>query len=263
MLRITGKNIRITPAIKSYIERKFNRVIPYLNNFIDAHIFLKVTKKQHEAEVLINADHKQFVYSVKTNDLYSSIDKLIDKTDRQLAKYKEKITHHHYKNKNHKKGMKNTSRSKTRLNTMPILKPMTIKEAILRLDIEKDNHLLFTMINANKPMVNDNDLKRALLFKSKEGFFHLIVHTHSFFRSIFGRKKTHLMEYIYINSNNTPQIIKRHRLVLPHYTYAEAVASVASVTEHYLVYYNTELNLMCFIYQKGKRKENHFSLELQ
>ncbi len=52
-------------------------------------------KLQHKAEARVNVSGGTLFADAVESDMYAAIDGLIDKLDRQIKKYKEKLTDHH------------------------------------------------------------------------------------------------------------------------------------------------------------------------
>ena len=92
---ITGRHIEITDALQLHIENKFARLKKYSENITNVHFILTVEKKRMKAEVIVNVNHGNLFAVDEQEDMYMAIDKLTDKLDSQLKKYKEKLTDHH------------------------------------------------------------------------------------------------------------------------------------------------------------------------
>ncbi len=94
-LNLTGHHIEITPPLRAYVNTKMDRIQRHFDNVVDAHCVLSVEKLRHRAEATINlGGGRIFADSVEEN-MYAAIDTLVDKLDRQVKKYKEKLTDHH------------------------------------------------------------------------------------------------------------------------------------------------------------------------
>ncbi len=92
---VIGRHLEATEALKQYATDRFHRVEKYLPRNSNATITLSVVKKVHHiAEVMIKADGVLIQASEETEEMYSSIDLLVDKIERRVRKYKEKITDH-------------------------------------------------------------------------------------------------------------------------------------------------------------------------
>ena len=94
-ISITGHHIEITPAIRSYIDDKLQRIQRHFENATDIHFILTVEKLEHKAEANLNVSGNTLHAHAVDQDMYAAIDALADKLDRQVRKHKEKITDHH------------------------------------------------------------------------------------------------------------------------------------------------------------------------
>jgi putative sigma-54 modulation protein len=95
-LSITTKNFKLTPAIKSYVERALE---PLKNHFhplpTPVHVTLIVDKVQQIAKAHIHLPrHKDIEASHTSKDMYTSIDLLAKNLDEQALKHKEEMKKH-------------------------------------------------------------------------------------------------------------------------------------------------------------------------
>lgn len=91
---IRGDKIDVTEAIDSYIKEKLSRLDKYLddNDEVEAKAVISTKGKDQKVEVTIWSG-KYNIRAEETNeDLYSAMDLVIDKLERQFKKYKGKIT---------------------------------------------------------------------------------------------------------------------------------------------------------------------------
>ena len=90
---IRGKNVDVTPAIKSYIEEKIGRLDKYLESPSDvsASIVVKVRGKEQIIEVTIPVNKIILRGEESHDDLYAAIDLVSDKIERQIRKNKTKL----------------------------------------------------------------------------------------------------------------------------------------------------------------------------
>ncbi|MBI5183668.1 MAG: ribosome-associated translation inhibitor RaiA, partial [Nitrospinae bacterium] len=88
---VTGRRIEITDALRNHAEEKVLRLKRYQDRSIDAHIVLSVEKYRHTAEVTINFDGTIIHGKEETEDMYSSIDRAVDKIERQMKSHKKRI----------------------------------------------------------------------------------------------------------------------------------------------------------------------------
>jgi len=94
-LNITGRHLDVTPAMKSYIEAKFEKLARHFEHITNVHVVLTVEKERQKAEATVHVNRGDLFANEEHDDMYSAIDRLIDKLDRQLKKHKEKLTDHH------------------------------------------------------------------------------------------------------------------------------------------------------------------------
>ena len=92
-LNIRGSKVAITEAMKSQIEEKLSRIDKYFENpeSITAHVNIKVDKLSQIIEVTIPT--KKFTLRAEESheDLYSAIDLVVDKLERQIRKNKTRL----------------------------------------------------------------------------------------------------------------------------------------------------------------------------
>jgi putative sigma-54 modulation protein len=92
---VNGRHLEITPALRSYAEEKIGKFDKYLSNITEAVATLSVEKYRHKAEVLLKVNGVMIQAESITGEVYSAIDEVVDKLEKQVVKYKEK--HHDYR----------------------------------------------------------------------------------------------------------------------------------------------------------------------
>jgi len=93
-INLSGHHVDLTPAIKSYINSKLDRLEKHHDRITSTNVILSVDKLRQKAEASIHVSGKDFFADSESENLYAAIDLLTDKLDRQLIKYKEKIRNH-------------------------------------------------------------------------------------------------------------------------------------------------------------------------
>ena len=94
-LTLTGHHIDITPALRSYVEKKLERIVRHFDQVIDVHCVLTVEKLRHQAEATLAVSGGKLHADATDEDMYAAIDALTDKLERLVKKHKEKMTDHH------------------------------------------------------------------------------------------------------------------------------------------------------------------------
>jgi len=164
-IRITGKEVKATEAIKAYMEKKVSRLEKYFDENTDVTITIRAEKESQIAEMQIVSNGEVYRAEAKEKDLYASIDKDMDIIEGQIRKNKAK---------NQKK-----TRTEGSVKTMFIekekiivenevikakqyeIKPISIEDAKLKLQ-EKSRDLFLTFVNVDTNKVN-------VIFKTKDG----------------------------------------------------------------------------------------------
>ena len=93
-LSVKGRNLEVTDAIRAYAEEKVQRMTRYLENIVSGTVYLSVEKHQQIAEVTLRVRDLTIRAEESTDDLYSSIDLVAEKLERQILRYKERIAAH-------------------------------------------------------------------------------------------------------------------------------------------------------------------------
>lgn len=172
----TFRHMEQSEALKAYAEEKLERVRKYIEEPVSANVYFTVEKIRHIVEIVVTGRGVSTKASEATNDMYAAIDAVIDKIERQLKRYKEKL-------KGHKPGNDDNGRliSKHVLqaesiesNQEPLIittktdtvKPMSVDEAVMQMDLLHKDFLVFT--DANSDDIN-------VIYRRKDGNFGLIA----------------------------------------------------------------------------------------
>ena len=89
-IKITGKELKATEAIKEYVEKKCERLQKYTEEEIDVKVTIKTEGKNQVAELSANINGNIYRAVTEKSDLYASIDKDIDIIEGQIRKTKAK-----------------------------------------------------------------------------------------------------------------------------------------------------------------------------
>jgi putative sigma-54 modulation protein len=169
---VTFKNLDSSDHLKSYVGDKLNRLDKYLDNPAEASVVLTVEKFRHIAEINIAGDRLNINGREETNDMYSAIDMVLDKLEKQIKKNKQKIRERRTSSKNRNRSLLEEERippeddAERQIKITNIeYKPMDIDEAVLQMDLIEDNFLVFT--NAKSDQIN-------VLYRRRDGHYGLI-----------------------------------------------------------------------------------------
>jgi putative sigma-54 modulation protein len=101
-LSVTGQQIDVTDSLRDYVGSKIDKIGRHFDLVSDIHCILKVEKLRHTAEATVSVNGGKIFADSTEADMYAAIDGLVDKLDRQVRKYKEKLVDHHAR-ENHKR----------------------------------------------------------------------------------------------------------------------------------------------------------------
>ena len=88
---VTFRHMEATDALKRYAEEKVRRIGRHFSRSLEAHVVLSVDSKERQtAEIELHTHGAMIHGKEETDDLYSAIDLVIDKLQRQVQKQKEK-----------------------------------------------------------------------------------------------------------------------------------------------------------------------------
>jgi ribosomal subunit interface protein len=91
---VTFRHMHSSDSLREHAERKVQKFMKYLVEPVDIHVILSVEKIRQIAE--INLLSKNFTANAieESQDMYTSIDKVVAKMEAQIRKHKEKIKAH-------------------------------------------------------------------------------------------------------------------------------------------------------------------------
>ena len=169
---VTFKNLDPTDTLKTYVRDKLDRFDRLLDNPAEANVVLTVEKFRHIAEINISGDRLTINGKEETNDMYSAIDMVLDKLEKQIKKNKQKIRERRPGVNAKNMALMEADRNlpdeeiERQVKVKNIeYKPMDVEEAVLQMDLLRDNFLVFT--NARSDRVN-------VLYRRKDGHYGLI-----------------------------------------------------------------------------------------
>jgi len=171
---IRGKNIDVTPALRDYVEKRVGKVTKYFDKVGEITVLLTVTKGRHIVEVTVPVQGVLLRGEEATMDMYTSIDLVIEKLERQIHKHKTKIE------KRFRAGSFKTeaivppviSNTEDDNDEYPVVKtkrfavkPMDVQEAIMQMNLV--NHDFFVFRDSESDETN-------VVYRRKDGNYGLI-----------------------------------------------------------------------------------------
>jgi putative sigma-54 modulation protein len=169
-LSVKGRNLEVTPALRAYAEEKLKRLTRYLENIVAMHVVLSVAKHRQIAEVTLRVRDLTIRAEEEGEDLYSSIDLVAEKLERQILRYKERILAHAGRGGN-RAGRAATAAPVAEEEPRVVktkrfaVKPAAVDEAILQMNLL--GHSFYVFRNAATEEVN-------VLYRRRDGHYGLI-----------------------------------------------------------------------------------------
>jgi putative sigma-54 modulation protein len=198
-IQVTGRHVSVTEAMKEYCRRRLACLHLDYPKIIEVQIILDVQKYRHTAEVILHcSNHITLEASAESDDMYVSIDEVVDKIAGQMRKYKTRLMRQHRPRKHTVRHLEEkvlrwewverleeapetglTGAAKPEADTNPSepsvidsekypVKPMFIDEAVLQMEMSSKQFLVF--LNAKSEKVN-------VIYRRKNGDFGLIEPT--------------------------------------------------------------------------------------
>lgn len=176
---IRGQRIEVTEALRDYVEKKLGRLERYFEAppTSEVNVTLSVIREKQSVEVTIPLTGVLLRAEEKSDDMYASIDLVVDKLERQIRKHKTKLN----RKVRQEAGYKNLFRDDV---VTPVhlleeeeddfevvrtkrftLKPMDVDEAILQMNMV--GHNFFVFANSDSSQVN-------VVYKRADGKYGLI-----------------------------------------------------------------------------------------
>ena len=157
-IKITGKDLKTTDAIKEYVEKKMERIQKYFDDF-EVCVTIKTEGNEQIAEMQVSANQGTYRAVSDTKDLYASIDKDIDILEGQIRKMKTKRDKQTREDSIKQKELANGMVKEIEIEDEVIktiyyeAKPMAVEDAKLKLQ-ERPQNIFYTFINIDTNRVN-------------------------------------------------------------------------------------------------------------
>ena len=154
-MKITGRHLVITSALRQHIESRFDRLVRYDVKLTHLEVILGVSKLQHHAEVVCTMQGRRIQAKASTREMYATIDQLVDRLGTQIRKHKERQT-------DHKEPVKRSARKTFTLTVrkekdeekIEVVSPakvvLTLEDAKRRLDSLPGSLVVFTARSSGK-----------------------------------------------------------------------------------------------------------------
>lgn len=176
-IAVTFRHMETSDPVRTYVEDKLAKLKKYIDEPVEASVALSVEKKiRHKAEVSLIAKGITIKASHETSDMYAAVDGMLDKIERQLKRYKDKIKRHKPISGRERRVEKTIFEAQSIDESHPEpkiirtdsfnVKPMSVDEAVMQMDLLEKDFLVFT--DSNSESIN-------VVYRREDGNYGLIV----------------------------------------------------------------------------------------
>ena len=100
-LTISGHHLEVTPALRTYVTGKLDRITRHFDQVVDVKVLLSIEnqtekERRQKAECNIHVKGNDMFAESAHEDMYAAVDELVDKLDRQVVKHKDRLQSHHH-----------------------------------------------------------------------------------------------------------------------------------------------------------------------
>ena len=100
-LTISGHHLEVTPALRTYVESKLDRITRHFDQVVDVKVLLSIEnqtekERRQKAECNIHVKGNDMFAESAHADMYAAVDELVDKLDRQVVRHKDRLQNHHH-----------------------------------------------------------------------------------------------------------------------------------------------------------------------
>jgi putative sigma-54 modulation protein len=184
-MNITFRHIDPIDSLKNYAREKVERVNKYLDRATEATVVLSMERHLHHADIRIHSGTYLLRGREKSEDMYASIDLAMDKIERQLKRYKEKLKSHHGRERVHHRhelveqlkirhqvfeaepesvAVEPQPKKVVKANEF-LVRPMSVDEALMQMDLMNNDFFVFT---------NSTSMEMNVVYNRKDGTIGLI-----------------------------------------------------------------------------------------
>jgi putative sigma-54 modulation protein len=174
MISVTFRNTEGEEWQREYLDEKLKKLKKYVDNPVEARVVLSVEKFRNVAEINLSANGLNVNAKEEEKDMHTAIDNAIEKIERQLKKYKEKVREH-----------KNNSLREERIETRErisedledltagkvvevrklVLKPMSVEDVVMEMETTKNRFVVY------RDSATENI---SVMYRREDGYYTLI-----------------------------------------------------------------------------------------
>jgi putative sigma-54 modulation protein len=166
----TARQAALTPEIQAYCEKRLGRLRNLIDDVLDVNIVLIVQKNRNKAEINVRAKGGGIVVVEETLDMMDSLNRAFDTLEKRVrkerAKWREKKRRGGRERKALAPALEPAEPTKRIVRASHYsLKPMSLEEAIIQLDVKNKEVFLFR---------REGSPAWSVLYRRKDGHYGLV-----------------------------------------------------------------------------------------
>lgn len=166
----TARQAALTPEIQAYCEKRLGRLKDLVDDVLDVNVILNVQKNRKSAEINVRAKGGGLVVVEETLDMMDSLNRVFDTLEKRVrkerAKWREKKRRGGRERKILTPVLEAPEAEKRVIRSGHFsLKPMSIEEALVQIDIKNKEVFLFR---------REGSEEWAVLYRRKDGHYGLV-----------------------------------------------------------------------------------------
>lgn len=152
-ISITARHFDLTQGLKDRAQEQLEKLEKYGITLNEAHAVFSVEKYRHKSEITVRGQGIDISGSAESDDMFTSVDMSVSKLEEQVRRFKEKARNHKHDRKGGSPVIDLVSPKRSGSDEKKIdviqsgqmtIPTMTVEEAILELEQNEDEYLLFT-----------------------------------------------------------------------------------------------------------------------
>jgi len=173
-ITVTFRHTEPIESLKTYAEEKISKLKKYLDSPLEANVVFSIEKFRHQVDVTLSVNGTRIKGVEETGDMYSAIDQVMDKIEKQVKRHLSKIRTRRSENIKGEDALASEEMEEAtsiaqderviNLERM-VAKPMDPEEAAMQLEISRQDFLVFR--NAKSREIN-------VIYNRKDGNLGLI-----------------------------------------------------------------------------------------
>ncbi len=148
-ITVTFRHVDSTESLRAYAEEKISKLDKYFDYPVEAHVVLGMEKFRRMADVTLNVNGAVIKAVEETEDMYSAIDKVIDKIEIQVKRYRDKTRNRRSETRKPEDDIRSAEGGEP-MPEEPVIeveklvaKPMDPEEAAMQLNLSSQDFLVF------------------------------------------------------------------------------------------------------------------------